>query len=494
MGKVLSHNGWSHNDYQSPVLKYANKLGLGGVDSQYVHETDGHCYRDDTQRATGNPIGNRYHVRLFSTARNGTLWVVGDAHHDQVESRFAGCKQAFVGGHITSSFNSGREAIKNAWPSTAQFVTWGNTYEITQCNGEKKHSDGKVLFLNSNIAGIAGYDPENTEEPTVSGTPQIGNTLTVHPGTWTGNPTSFVYEWCQVEPSTDSCEPYSGATGSTWTATSGSLGKIVGVMVRPTGSDEADAVISEVVQISAPPPSPPTVTTLAASNLARFNATLNGTVNPNGQDTHYYFEYGITTAYGQAAPAVPGVDIGSGTNSSVTPTEISGLLPETTYHYRLVVENCYGSRRGEDQVFVTNPLLSRPSAYVYSDGSQMIYFRGTDGAIWQWMFEIGTQQWHLTRLGGVATGDPAAQVNGSTQEVYFRGTDGAIWQWQWATYDRLWHLTRLGGEAAGSPDAYVYPDGSEMIYFASENEQLAQLMFEAPTQQWHLTPLGGSVG
>ena len=297
VGKVLSHSGWSHNDYASVAGK------VGGVDSQYVHRTDGTCRRDSTQRATGNPIGNRYHVRLFSTHQISNF-VVGDAHHDQVEPFWSGCHQAVVGGHITSSFNAGREAIKKAWPSFLRWENWGNTYAVTQCNGEKKHSDGWVAVLNSNIAGVAGYDPENTGEPTISGTRQVGQTLTVHPGTWTGNPTSFVYEWCQAEPSTDSCTPISGATGSTWVVSKSSLGKYVGVMVRPTGSDEADAVISEVAQISAAPAIPPTATTLAVSNLEVTSATLNGAVNPNGQDTHYYFEYGLTTAYGQTSPAV----------------------------------------------------------------------------------------------------------------------------------------------------------------------------------------------
>ena len=42
----------------------------------------------------------------------------------------------------------------------------------------------------------------------------------------------------------------------------------------------------------------PRVTTEAATALRSTGATLNGTVNPNGNATTYYFEYGPTKTYG----------------------------------------------------------------------------------------------------------------------------------------------------------------------------------------------------
>jgi hypothetical protein len=51
--------------------------------------------------------------------------------------------------------------------------------------------------------------------------------------------------------------------------------------------------------------SAPTVTTTAATNVTMTGATLNGTVNPNGQSTTYQFEYGTDTSYGTSVPAGP---------------------------------------------------------------------------------------------------------------------------------------------------------------------------------------------
>ena len=42
----------------------------------------------------------------------------------------------------------------------------------------------------------------------------------------------------------------------------------------------------------------PQVTTAAASKIGAKTATLNGTVNPNGAPTKYWFQYGTTSSYG----------------------------------------------------------------------------------------------------------------------------------------------------------------------------------------------------
>lgn len=103
-----------------------------------------------------------------------------------------------------------------------------------------------------------------------------------------------------------------------------------------------------------PPPPPPTVTTESARGIAAHTATLGATVNPNGLDTHYYFEYGtVSTSYGNDAPAPPGNDAGSGTTPVKVNVGLSGLAPYTTYYYRVVASNSTGTNYGAQGEFTT---------------------------------------------------------------------------------------------------------------------------------------------
>ncbi|HET8955755.1 MAG TPA: S1 family peptidase [Solirubrobacterales bacterium] len=99
---------------------------------------------------------------------------------------------------------------------------------------------------------------------------------------------------------------------------------------------------------------PPQVTSKPASAIDSGQATLNGTVNPNGFATRYRFEWGATTAYGNSAP-VSFAKAGLGTTNLNVASTITGLLGDTTYHYRLVAESAEGKQLGADMTFPTPP-------------------------------------------------------------------------------------------------------------------------------------------
>lgn len=79
---------------------------------------------------------------------------------------------------------------------------------------------------------------------------------------------------------------------------------------------------------------------------------LKGTVYNYGGTTTYHFEYGTTTAYGTSAP-MPDADAGPALASSVS-VQVTGLAPDTTYHYRLVSTNSTeGTAASSDGTFST---------------------------------------------------------------------------------------------------------------------------------------------
>src|SRR4051794_1423957 len=83
----------------------------------------------------------------------------------------------------------------------------------------------------------------------------------------------------------------------------------------------------------------PAVTTQAPSNVAQSSAQLNGTVDPNGAETTYFFQIGPTSVYGSQTPET---SAGKGTKALKVSAPADGLAPATTYHFRIVARNSKG--------------------------------------------------------------------------------------------------------------------------------------------------------
>ena len=96
-----------------------------------------------------------------------------------------------------------------------------------------------------------------------------------------------------------------------------------------------------------------TAVTGAATNISTTSATLNGTVNPNGSSTTYYFKYGTNSNYGTQTSSQNG---GSGTSTVQVSENIIELTANTTYHFQLVTSNSGGTAEGADQTFTTGTL------------------------------------------------------------------------------------------------------------------------------------------
>ncbi len=90
-----------------------------------------------------------------------------------------------------------------------------------------------------------------------------------------------------------------------------------------------------------PPPYPvphwPVVKTLGITNAIDTLATLNGTVNAYGLSTIVIFEYGTTTNYGSTVTASQSPVTGN--SITKVSADISGLKPDSTYHFRVKAEN-----------------------------------------------------------------------------------------------------------------------------------------------------------
>ena len=95
----------------------------------------------------------------------------------------------------------------------------------------------------------------------------------------------------------------------------------------------------------------PTVTTLAATGVDNTSATLRCEVDPNGEDTDAWFEWGTSSS--NLNRDTSSVDLGSGTSDVIHASRITGLVTNTTYFYRCLAENSEGDDAGSVRSFVT---------------------------------------------------------------------------------------------------------------------------------------------
>jgi hypothetical protein len=94
----------------------------------------------------------------------------------------------------------------------------------------------------------------------------------------------------------------------------------------------------------------PVVATNPATAVTDGTATLNASVNPNGLATNASFEWGLTTAYGQATTPVA---MGTGSSALPVSAALADLEPCSTYHYRAKATSAGGDVTGNDASFET---------------------------------------------------------------------------------------------------------------------------------------------
>jgi hypothetical protein len=162
------------------------------------------------------------------------------------------------------------------------------------------------------------------------------------------------------------------------------------------------------------------VTTEAASNIEKLSATINGSFVGDGVDTSYHFEYGPTTSYGQTTPDV---DQGSGTGVQEISANLTGLFSYSTYHYRLVAHNKYGTTIGGDQAFLTAapdaPIVERTFSSGVTDRSATIDADiDTGSGLTVFRFDYGTDAAYGSRTLVAGPIEPGSPENTASAELF----------------------------------------------------------------------------
>ena len=183
----------------------------------------------------------------------------------------------------------------------------------------------------------------------------------------------------------------------------------------------------------------PTAITDAASGIGTTSATLNGTVNANNSSTTVTFEYGLTTTYDRTVAANPSTVTGS-SNTAVN-AAVSDLLPNTTYHYRVVALNAGGTTYGADMTFTTlaaPTLTTNAASSVTTTGATLNGTVNANGFSTTVTFEYGL----TTAYGTTVTADQSP-VTGTTPTAVSKAITGL-------TPNTTYHYRVVGQNANGT--------------------------------------------
>ncbi len=176
---------------------------------------------------------------------------------------------------------------------------------------------------------------------------------------------------------------------------------------------------------------PPRAATGGVAHVHGTSAVLQGSVDPRGVETSYYFQYGPTIAYGSQTPTTA---VGKGTRSVAVGQTIANLAVGS--HYRIVATNAEGATAfGRDRTYTAKKgrlkfvMASTKNVAPTPYGGTFVLrgtLSGTGGALHPIAAQISAFPFlsAFTDLGGALTtnaaGAFAIPVRGLTQSTQLR--------------------------------------------------------------------------
>jgi Ca2+-binding RTX toxin-like protein len=199
---------------------------------------------------------------------------------------------------------------------------------------------------------------------------------------------------------------------------------------------------------------PPVVVTSPATAVGPASATLSGAVNPNGESTTWFLEYGTSTSYGTKTPVT---DAGSGTTAKDVSAIVSGLTAGKTYHFRLVATSSAGTVHGADATFVTAEAPAVTTSAASSLGSKSAKLNGKvdpNSRATTYLFEYGTTTSYGTKTSSSNAGSGSNSTNVSKTVTGLKPS---------TTYHFRLVATSDAGTVTGSDQAFTTQDAPTVV-------------------------------
>ena len=269
---------------------------------------------------------------------------------------------------------------------------------VTDATGQTATVEHNVVVEASSTPPPPPTPPSNTGLPTVTGTAQVGQTLTASNGTWSGStPMGFGYQWQDCNTSGESCSNVSGATSATYTAVEGDVGQTLRAVVTASnagGAAPAASAATAIVAAKTAPPTPPTnVTVPSVSGTAQVGQTLttsNGTWN-GSTPMSFGYQWQDCDSAGEACSNVAGAtsasymlaagDVGHTVRVIVTASNANGSTPASSPATAAVGSASGGGGPGTCTTTVSNLASVVSLSSSEPDGSTICIADGSYGTL-----------------------------------------------------------------------------------------------------------------
>lgn len=116
------------------------------------------------------------------------------------------------------------------------------------------NSAGSTSAVSSATAVVLPAPPASAGAPSVTGAPRVGETLVATTGTWTGDPTSFAFQWERCDTSALACVVVAGATSAEFVVTVTDIGSRMRVTVSATNAGGTGTSSSDATAVVLPEP------------------------------------------------------------------------------------------------------------------------------------------------------------------------------------------------------------------------------------------------